>query len=160
MPLGSEVSRLLQCFKRPQAIGHINFSREGRNCVLAEVEGATPENTGQTPCPANTEPLHPGADPAAGCSWSRASPAAEPGPWPGWAQRRCPIIPTLYRGVRKSPAGTDPTLPVSALLGPRVAQLILAAGNCSGIPPGWDETHMQLGVPWPVERHPLTAVFI
>lgn len=33
MPLGSKESSLPQHFKRPQAIWHINFSREGRNHV-------------------------------------------------------------------------------------------------------------------------------
>lgn len=56
MPLGSEESSLLQHFQRPQAIWHINFSREGRNRIPAEVKGATPESKGSTRCPANTEP--------------------------------------------------------------------------------------------------------
>lgn len=77
---------------------------------------------------------HRGADPTAGCSRSQVSPAAESGPRPRWAEERCAIILTLHQGG-KSPAGTDPTLPVSVLLGLRVAQLILAARNCSGVPP-------------------------
>lgn len=108
--------------------------------------------------PCQHQALHRGADPTAGCSQSQACPAVEPGPWPGCAQRRCPIIASPHRGSR-SPAGTNPSLPASVLQGLRVAQLILAVRNCFGILPGWDKTHTQLGVPWPGKRHPLTPLF-
>lgn len=114
MPLGSEESSLLQHFKRPQAIWRINFSKEGRNRIPAEVEGATPENKGWTPCPANTKPCT-----KVPTRWQGAAGAGRPQqlsrvPGPAGLRGGVPSSPPRSRAVNHQSAPTLPVCPPGA----------------------------------------------
>lgn len=114
MPLGSEESSLLQHFKQPQAIWSINFSREGRSHVPAEVKGAIPENKGLTPCPANTKPCTEVPTRWQGAARARHAQQLSLVPGPAALRGGVPSSPARTGAVDHQLAPTLPSLPLSS----------------------------------------------